>query len=218
MGTVYFMIFTILLSCGTYTYSLPVLTPPAAAVLAPDSAAETASNMYGLALLSVIFVPFCNDIIDRHGDVGAVVQVLAAFGVASSAFFLLAFQMESITMLWVGTVVAGAGSQISLNGATAAMAAIFISVDPARAGMINAMYMGGMMTAMPLGALAASFFPLTSYDPRTGEILESDIIPVVGAPRESFKLPCVPQGTNSRRRPSCILSTSSAYRPLRDRS
>ena len=169
MGTVYFMIFTILLSCGTYTYSLPVLTPPAAAVLAPDSAAETASNMYGLALLSVIFVPFCNDIIDRHGDVGAVVQVLAASGVASSAFFLLAFQMESITMLWVGTVVAGAGSQISLNGATAAMAAIFISVDPARAGMINAMYMGGMLTAMPLGALAASLFPLTSYDPRTGE-------------------------------------------------
>ena len=167
MGTIYFMFFTILLSCATYTYSLPVITPPAAAFLAPDSAAETASSMYGIALMTVIFVPFCNDVIDRQGDVGAVVQLLAASGVIGSCCFLLAFQLESITLLWIGTIVAGAGSQISLNGATAAMTAIFISVDPARAGMINAMYMGAMLTSQPVGALVASLFPLTSYDPRT---------------------------------------------------
>ena len=54
-----------------------------------------------------------------------------------------------------------AGSQLTLNGVTAAMVFTFMSVSPENAGKISAMYNLGMFTSMPLGALAASLLPLT---------------------------------------------------------
>ena len=64
--TIFIMFFTMFLSCATYSFSLPVLTPPAVAVLAPETAAATSSLMEGISLMMVAFVPFVNAFIDRQ--------------------------------------------------------------------------------------------------------------------------------------------------------
>lgn len=64
MGTIFWMFFSTLLSGATYTYSMPVLIPPAAAYLAPETAAETSAALFAGGLATVLLVPFLNDYIE----------------------------------------------------------------------------------------------------------------------------------------------------------
>ena len=178
MPAMFMTFFACLLSCATYTYSLPLILPAAASLLAPDDVGTVTTVLYCSALSPLILVPFVNDYIDRRGECGPIVQVLASFSVLASILFLLAFKVESVILLWLGTIAAATSSQLALFGVTAAMVATFITVHPERAGRLNSIYMLGMFSAMPFGAFATSFLPLAREGQRGAVVVDVTVFNV----------------------------------------
>ena len=166
------MFWAVLLAAATYAYSVTALLPPAAALLAPDTAAETTAGLSGVSLLCIIAVPFACDFIDRSGNVWPVIQLFGMVSVAASLIYMLAFQLTSIYLVWIATVAASAATQIASSGICHAMVATLVMADPQRAGTTNAMFMLATSTANPIGAFAVALFPLSKASSSGGTAAE----------------------------------------------
>eukprot|EP00966_Prymnesium_polylepis_P083037 1923519-Prymnesium_polylepis.1 len=159
-----------MLSSATYRLSWAVIVPVAAAVITPDSAAETHYQLSSAAMCSVLVVPFVNDAIDRLGNAAGIMQVISGISVASSVLFFIAFRLKSAVVLWCAALTAATCGHASILGVAAALSTSLIAAAPERAGAYQAMNLLGYTTACSLCLFAASQFPIATQSAGEMEI------------------------------------------------
>jgi len=151
-------------SGGQFVYTITAIIPGSCALLTPETAIETSSQMMAFVSSSILIVPFVNDFVGRSGNCAPIVQALAVATMLSNALFTIALNTLSAEVLWAATVIAGFAAQASNTGVVAALAATYVTAAPERAGVVNAMYIFGTNTVVPAGLIGYALFPISNED------------------------------------------------------
>jgi hypothetical protein len=176
------LLFVLLSWCaGVIAVTQSIYVPAACAFIVPESAAQWASTIAGLAIASALVGPIFGTIADEMGDILPALIGAITISTAGAVLAIVGCHMINISLFAIGAFLMAAGGLGGVFPLLFAMCGMFGFIVPDRTGSISSAMLLAMTLVQTVSALICALMPLEeSHLTYLYFILAGDIVSMVG--------------------------------------